>query len=499
MIVRLWVALAAVLLAWSPAEAAWKRAESPNFILYGEQSEADLREQAALLEDYHDFLRSLTGVTDPPPANKLNVYLVRGRGQLRAVKDVGPNVAGFYTATGAGIGAFADAKVNGDDILLHEIAHHFMMQYRPLPYPAWYVEGFAEYVMTSEFKKDVIEFGRPNPNRITWLARVRWLPYDRVLFGGVPREDKEASALFYAQSWLLVHYLLRDAEQRPKVTRYMSEIVKGVEPRKAFAEAFAMTPKQLEEALRSYARRGMTYTTRKRSSAAATPPVKITQLSPGADELLLLKASMDIRNERDRGANVLARVRTEAAKHPGDPFAQRVLAQAEALYGDGAKAETLLDALLVSSPSDVELLYLKGMRHLVAARAGGSGREAAFKEARKWFVQAHKADANHYQTLLRYAESLGGDRRFASDNTINILLLAQELAPQVQETAINAGGLLMTRGRFEEAERLLAPLAADPHDSGLALAARSLLALAKARKKPGEGAQSSTAREVAKE
>ena len=82
-------AAAAISLLWAaPAAAEWRRAESANFIVYGEASEARLREQVALLEDYEGFLRLLTGVKDPAPANKLQVYMLRGRNQLRTVRPI---------------------------------------------------------------------------------------------------------------------------------------------------------------------------------------------------------------------------------------------------------------------------------------------------------------------------------------------------------------------------------------------------------------------------
>jgi tetratricopeptide (TPR) repeat protein len=487
MIAKLWAALA--LLAAMPAEAAWKRAESHNFVVYGQGSEASLREQTALLEDYHAFVRSLTGIKDPPAANKLSVYMVRGLSDLRVVRPVSRDTAGFYTASGSGIAAFADERsgLRDQQILLHEIAHHLMMQYRPLPYPGWYVEGFAEYLMTAKFDKDSIEYGLPSAHRVSWLTYSQWMPLDRVLFAQGPRTP-EQNALFYAQSWLLVHYLLRDSEQRPKLIQYIAAVAKGEEPKKAFGEAFGITVKQMDSDLRSYARKSMTYTRLKRASVAEPPPIKITQLSAAAEDLLLLKAAMDVRDPGEESQTLLKQVRATAAKHPEDPFATRVLAQAEALYGDGARADALLDPLLVAAPNDAELLYLKGMRHLAVARADKAAPEAAHKEARRWFVRAHKADENHYPTLIRYAESLSSDQRFLSDNTINILLLAYELAPQIHETAINAGGLLLARGRFDEAENLLLPLASSPHEGGEASKARELLAMARAKQKP-EAAQ----------
>jgi hypothetical protein len=470
----------------SPALAAWKRAESANFILYSQAGDETIRDQIALLEDYQAFLRLLTQIEDPPAANKLSVYMVKGPAQLRSVHSVPQGVAGFYTATSGGIAAFADESSAGrgdqrNQILLHEIAHHFMLQYRPRPYPAWYIEGFAEYVMTAQFEKTEIQFGAYNPGRAYTLVQSKWLPLERVLFGEVPTNSEEMDA-FYAQSWLIAHYMLRSDVYRPKLVAYIARLGAGEDSRKAFAQSFPESLKDLEAQLRAYVKKGMTFSRMKRKSAAAPPEVTITPMPASADDLLLARATMQVGPDAGTEPALLARVRTAAARH-NDAFAKRVLAQAEALYGDGAKADALLDELTAANPKDAELLYLRGMRHLVAARAADDG-EAGFKEAQRWFGRAHKLDPNHFQSLIRYAESLQMDRRMLSDNTINILLLARDLAPQVSETSMHAASLLIARGRLAEAEALLLPLAGDPHNTGLAAAAREMLAQARAGGKP---------------
>jgi Flp pilus assembly protein TadD len=476
-----WRALAASLLALgfaSSAAAEWRRAESSNFVLYSEAGEAKLREQSALLEDYNLFLRALTGVTEPNAPNKLNIYIVRGAAKLRSIHDMPAGIGGFYVASSAGIAAVVDesAPGEGQETLLHEVAHHFMKQYRPLPYPAWYVEGFAEYASTVTFKKDVIEYGRPSVSRAYTLVQGKWLPLDEILFGDVPT-DRERMSSFYAESWLLSHYLLRSAEQRPRFAAYLAAAARGEEPRKAFATAFPAPVDQLERELRAYSKHAMTYTRFKRASDTVPTTVTIERLPPSADDLLLLRATLEVGPEDE--ASLLARVRAAAAKHD-DAFARRVLAQAEALHGDPAKADALLGPLLAARPDDFELLYFKGIRHLRAARDSDDG-EAQYRLARTYFARAHKANPNHWQTLLRYAEALRADESFVSDNTINILLLASELAPQAQEGTVNAANLLILRKRWDEAERLLLPLTGDPHNLALANTARRLLETARAR------------------
>lgn len=499
---RAFLALALMLLA-APAAAAWRRAESANFVVFSQGSEVELRQEVALLEDYNAFLRLLTGIDDPPPPNKLKVYIVRGRGALRTVRpSLRSDAAGFYSASEAGIAAFANDRAGftgaeENQILFHEIAHHFMLQYRPSAYPPWYVEGFAEFVMTTSIKADQIEFAQASSNRVAWLSHEVWLSWDRILFEPPPRNTAE-TALYYAQSWLLVHYLLRDPARKAQLVDYLGAIATGEAPRAAFGRVFGKEPRGLDREIRNYAAHHMTYSRLRRASATKAPPMNVTVLPASADDLLLLEAGMDVGVKPDEAPRFLQRVR-EAAAGKTDDYARRVLAKAEALLGDGDAADRLLDPLLAKAPGDAELLYLKGMRHLVAARRGGGTAETERKLAQIWFGKAHKADENHYQTLVRYAESLSGDSRFVSENTTNILLLAHALAPQVSGIGMNAARLLLIRGRFEEAEHILTPLASNPHDPELAAAAQAMLQRARAKQRlPAEALAPSPAPDPAK-
>jgi Flp pilus assembly protein TadD len=217
------------------------------------------------------------------------------------------------------------------------------------------------------------------------------------------------------------------------------------------------------------------------------PEVTVTRLPRSAEHLLLLEASLKLDVPEDERARYLARVRSAARPHGDDPYAMRVLAFAEASWGDAAAAGRLLIGLLAARPDDPELLYLMGLRHFVAARKSDDP-DTDSRAAQGWFVRAHQADPNHYPTLYRYAQSLRGGPNYVSENTSNIMLLAHQLAPQVEEIRLNAAAILMNRGEFADAEALLAPLAASPHSRDNAAAAKDLLARARARERPDQAA-----------
>jgi hypothetical protein len=467
------------LLGATPAKADWRRAESPNFILYSTQPEAQLRQRILLLEDYDRLLRRMISVTDPPAPNKLHIYIVDGNDDLQLIRPTSTMTAGMYEATADGIAAFVDDSTNmsGNEILFHEYAHHFMLQYRPNAYPIWYVEGFAEYFMTARFSPSRIDIGDYSSSRSGSIRFGEWLPMERVLNGDLRGLNDEQRAQFYAQAWITTHYFYSTPERQAALARYLVAL-RGDNPQNAIQAATGMDAAAFGREISHYVGTGhVDYWRMPRPANEAVTPVTVTTLSRGANDLLLYEAALRVGVSDEKGHAYLPRIRAAAARHEGDAFAQTVLAHAELLYGDAAAADRLLDGLLAASPNDADLLYLKGMRHLVAAEREENW-QADAGEARRWFGRAHQADAHHYQTLFRYAQSLRRDPNFISDNNIDVMLLAHQLAPQVAEITLNAASMLIAHRDNGIAITLLRPLAADPHNAELAQAARQMIEVA---------------------
>lgn len=485
MIRRLMAFVLLCLLSAAPARADWLRAESPNFIVYGEITSERLRDRVMLLEEFDAFLRTLTGTTAAPGPNKLRVYLVHGGDELNAVWPMGYGVGGFYRASPEGVFAVVDEnsgwRGNENDTLLHEYAHHFMMHYHPAAYPPWYVEGFADFVMTAQIRPQYYEFGDTNPIRTSWLTRgSSWTPYDDILFGDLRRVG---AGPFYAQSWLLVHYIMADEARRAALVRYVQALGRGEEPRSAFSAAFGMDSAAVDRTMRQYARRIPIHRIDRRGGPAL-PPIAVERLEGAGVNPPLIEAALMLDLPPRHARTVLGRARR--AGDGDDAFGKRLQARAEILFGDHAVADRLLDALLSASPEDAELLYLKGLRHLVAGRRDPAARASEFRSAQRFFVRAFRADPNHTASLFRFAEAVSITDQFLTENTQNVLLLATSLAPQVDEIRIATAHMLLLRDRFEQAEALLLPLSGNIHQPNSGGTAAEMLRLARSRERPSD-------------
>ena len=148
-------AIAAIAVLWpAAASAEWLRAETDRFIVYGQGKETRVRNLAVRLSVFDAVLR-LTHPTAPKvQPRKLEVYIIDSQRDLRRVAPLnGANTVGFYSASAQATFAVAydgAVGIDGDEVLFHEYAHAFMLENFPAAYPGWFVEGWAEYFMTTK-------------------------------------------------------------------------------------------------------------------------------------------------------------------------------------------------------------------------------------------------------------------------------------------------------------------------------------------------------------
>jgi hypothetical protein len=422
-----------VLVLATPASAAWRVAETAHFRLYGEQSESVLRERVILLEDFSNLLGLLTtGAGKVEGAPPLDVFLVDKIADATPFRPVGKNIADFYITTSGRIAAFSETGAFGQLILLHEYTHHFMLGQAAVAYPRWYVEGFAEYFATAVFKTATVEFGGVSPGRAMQLVRGVWLPFDRLIARDPMLKSERETSAFYAQSWLLAHYLLRMPGQRGKLTAYLRAVAGGADSVAAFKEHVDPNLQGFDKKLRHYIKsRDITYSKFDRPAASAAR-VTITTLPKSADAVLMKMTALELGRppEPDKA---LADTRAAAAKFPGDPLAERTLALAELQLGDRKTAATMIDALLARAPEDATLLRWRAL----ALDPLASGTNAADRAAaRRLLVRSFRADPADWRTMLIYLKIAGQRSGPTTGSDLDVALRARELTPQVPDLVI---------------------------------------------------------------
>lgn len=478
LLAALTVAVAALGLPYQ-ALAEWRRATTDRFVIYSEGSEADLRERVERLHHFDRLIRAPFGVSMDPPPRPLTLFLTSGhRGMEAFWPNVPDNIGGYYSATEHDIYASLPRQ-SGEGTLLHEYVHHITHQYFPGATPAWFTEGVADYYRTARIDDRETRVGYREDGRVATLNRLPWMPIDQMLTRRAFSTDPQRMAAFYAQSWLLTHYLLSDPERLRGLNAYLAAVRDGASSLDAVQPAFGMTPEELERAIRRYRSGTMPY------AVYPTPPMppvemKIDILPPSADTLFPLYIRFNYPQRGPDGPTVLARVRDQAARWPQDRLARMTLAKAEYQLGDAAASEAAFLAVLTDDPADEEALrWMAKLRMRAAATAQETNdtetRDRLQRQARAFLGRAMNADPDDYRIYLALGRSRRTAAGYPDDNDLATWALAAQLAPQVGAVRWEAAEAFSRAGRNDEAIALLLPLANDPHGGAGAARARQRL------------------------
>ena len=459
------------------AEAKWLKLESSQFTVYTEGTEKEARQFIRDLHEYDALLRMFTGNKMPASASKLPVYLVRDNDEIREIQpDIGKMVAGFFRASPLGTIAVSqresDEGTSARSVLLHEYAHYYMMHFYPASYPAWYVEGFAEYFGMTGFKSDIMHVGAASLGRAYSLTTSPWDPIKNILR---PADGEKQSKMFYEESWLFVNYMMADTGRRAQLTKYLVALTQGAESEEALRAATGMDFAALDMALKAYLKRGKLPGFAVKRDKALTVDITVAELPPAADDLIFLNARLIGRDSAVNHIPNAAEVRRRAAKFPTDPFALGTVVLAETAAKEYANADAALKTLAEVAPNDINTHFLHALRYFREGLSDPERRDEHWALARPHTVKAFKAEPTHYQSLYLYGVTTLLREDEITENTLNALLEAQHLATSVDEFRLEAAIALSRFGKTKEAMTMLAPLADSPHAADGGAAIRELI------------------------
>jgi hypothetical protein len=454
------------------AQAEWREAVSKNFIVYSEGSEERLRQTVAKLEKYDFALRWAAKVKPTPHPVKIKIYLMRDTAAVANTLPLGGGggIAGYYTVSARGpIAVSTRSDTEGEDglaaqeVLFHELAHHFMFQHFPATYPAWYSEGFADYYGTARIlDKDVIEVGHGVRNRYLSFEGNRWMPLSKMLSARHYSDVGEID-LLYAQGWLLVHYLAYNKERAGQLEKYLTAINAGVPYQKAMDDAFGPGAKQLNSELRDYSARKRIMALRIPFKPIDVGPIAIRTLSLAEDALIehdiALGGGIPVRV----AADFARKVRSAAARFPKDPYALRILTEAERAAGNKAAALEAVERWLAVKPGDGLALMHKAELQIEALRAAKSSDKSAWEAARKLILAANKAAPGNPQILAAYYNSFISEGVLPPPGAQNALVRAFELVPQDDMLRQQVAADFEHRGMIAEAIAVIKPAAFSLH------------------------------------
>jgi len=153
-----------------------------------------------------------------------------------------------------------DSAFTGMEVIFHEYAHLLFRHNDPI-WPLWLKEGMAEIYATFETDGHHAVIARPVAPFLRLLARQPLLPLAELF--AVTQEspqynERERQGIFYAESWLLTHFLM--AGDVPGYTAHFGQFTRllreGRLPVPAFTNALQTPLPVMEMQLRRYLDRG---------------------------------------------------------------------------------------------------------------------------------------------------------------------------------------------------------------------------------------------------
>ncbi len=461
----------------APAHAKWLKAETRHFVLYSSGSEKELRETAIRLERFDALLKLKFGFQEKPHQPKLPIYYLARKADVKALtKGWQPNAAGFFAPRPEGSFAVAnrekaqsELELGGDGTLMHEYGHYFMFRHASFPYPAWYVEGFAEFVSTTTIDaKGNWTMGKPAYHRAYSLLNLDVVPINQLLFERYNGLSPAETSVFYGRSWLLTHMMLIKPEHNSKLATYFAALAAGKDPRLAATEAFGDLD-TLDKALNKYRTEKLTFIT-SRAPIQTDIAVTVTPLDALAEALLPLK--LERLSASDISA-LPAKLESLTGRYSNQPEPLYELAMAHRWLGSRApqeqqeahtaKAEAAIDQILAINPRHVRGNVIKAEIVMRRLQKGGERSPERWSAAREYLITANRESSDDPMVLVAWYDSFRLQGRKPSPTARDGLARAFELVPEQPEIRSRFAYDLADQGRFAEAIKLAETLAFNPH------------------------------------
>jgi len=251
------------LAALPPAKDDWIRVESAHFTLVSNASPRQTATLAGGLEQLRSVLGAISSGMQVDAPLPTRVYVFKNGKSFEPYKldkDGKPrNVGGYFVHTLDGNYVAVDGSLDNHalPVIYHEYVHQWLQTNVP-DIPLWFNEGLAEFYSSFVVRGSTAEVGRPVERHLAWLSQHETIPLEALFRMDTDSPDYnegERQGTFYAQSWLLTHYLLADdPARRERVNRFVKRIKTEEDPRKAFEQAFETDLPAAQKALEKYAR-----------------------------------------------------------------------------------------------------------------------------------------------------------------------------------------------------------------------------------------------------
>jgi tetratricopeptide (TPR) repeat protein len=452
------IAAAAAIAAASPAaETRWTRVDAPHFVVSGNAPPEEIRHAAFLLEMFREvFLRVLPSARDRSLVPPFVVAFGSDKAftPFKPVYDGKPAPVGGYVVQeplAPCVALRIDRSQESIRTIFHEYAHVlFDAPHAPL----WLREGVSDYYSTVRLKEDRrhVVLGTLVPSHVSRVWRT-WVPLNQIVSASRASNswDGEAGQAFYAESWVLVHYLIRGTSARgAQIVEFLERLRRGEDESSAFEHAIGPLAR-IDAELRRYVRSGMAPPVERELPAqVGLKAVRERTMSAAEVEATLGRLLFQL----GRDDEALSRLNAAIGLDPELAEAHATIGLLHLRQGRPAEAIGPFRHAAARDPSNVLVAYDYA---LVSLQAEDGGTPAPLDDAYAALHRVIRRDgpAEPIAVLGTIAGRLG-----RLDEAEPLLRRAAELVPSRFPTQIELANVCLRIGKFDEAHQILSRLSA---------------------------------------
>ena len=253
----------------------WIYLETENFNIITDTGEENARKIVRELENFRFFLGIVLNYKQKPLSQKVSVVAIKNDSTFNST-GIPDNFSGLFLKTYRyAIFAMCDDfrysskwnRIPGRCVLFHELAHFFIENSSlKLDFPPWYDEGIAEYFSTYLEKDGKVFFGDMGGGKLQHFAKLkrnrgRGMIDTEFLFKTTLSDlniynksiiNKNNLERFYTLAFLVVKYMLQDADHKRQMNQYLTLVRQGASIDESFKHVFNMSFRDLDRKIRNY-------------------------------------------------------------------------------------------------------------------------------------------------------------------------------------------------------------------------------------------------------
>jgi tetratricopeptide (TPR) repeat protein len=373
----------------------------------------------------------------------------------------------------------------------HQFAHVYL-NYNYPPTQPWFDEGFAEYFSSLHMNDLQAQIGADPESFSEILNTQKWMPLPALFVTGADAAAESSHRnLFFAESWIVMHYLLNQEKLQQTGTYFGLALNEKVPAEHAIQQAFGMSAAQMEQAVKDYFQ--SLAVPKKPASPKAQPlpagakqftPIGLNEVGVSIQDILLpeaqalvAEAMVRVPEHRDGALNQLNTLvddpKTETAA------AHRALAWGHLQKNEFEEAGDELKQALQLKPQDPWTHFYSAWMKYYEAQANGTlfpGLANMMIDLRivlDWNEQI--AEAYH---MLAMARVEGGGVQSA----VQSIQTAVRLNPRSEKYLLDMARVYMAAKKWDDAITLLERLRSSPNTQIASAAKQNLEDLPTLRK-----------------